>query len=203
MRITRRLQFKRVILLCFWFCLLTTYQAHGDDIEVAFSNEVAELTYARDAALFGLKQQKLAAGLLMTEDNSIVVQATLFNEVLRGKSPVEIDIGARFYLAGLTEPDDDIMALAFGARGRFKLPLDQFPVINRFALYVSSSIFFAPEITTSGTDINITDIDYVRGEIELTPTINGFVGVRKLDIDRDPGKGEIVNELYVGARFKF
>jgi hypothetical protein len=188
---------------CYCFCLLTTYPAYGDDIEVAFSNEFAELTYARDSGLIGLKEQKLAISLLVTEANSLVAQATLFSEVLKGKAPIELNIGGRFYLAGLTEPDDDIMALAFGARGRYKLPLDQFPVINRFPLYVSSSIFFAPEITTSGTDINITDIDYVRGEIELTSTINGFVGVRLLDIDRDPGKDDIVNELYAGARFNF
>jgi hypothetical protein len=173
--------------------------AQADSIEGSFSNDFGELVYSRDAGLIGLKDQEMAIGLFLSEDNNVVPHFTLSTEVLKGKSPIQFAISGRVYFAALTEPDDDVVGVAFGASGRYKLP-----ILGRFPLSIRSSIYFAPAITTSGSEIEIIDVDFVRGELELTPRIHGFAGLRLFEFDRDPGEDTLIDTvIYGGARFTF
>ena len=178
--------------------------AQADNIEGSFSNDFGELIYSRDAGLIGLKNQELAIGLFLNEDNNVVPHFTLSTEVLKDKSPIRFTVGGRAYFGVLTEPDDDVVGLAFGASARYKLPFDRFPVLERFPIHISSGIYFAPAITTSGSNIEIIDVDFVRGEIELTPRIHGFAGLRLFEFDREPGEDTLIDSvIYGGARFTF
>lgn len=178
--------------------------AQADSIEGSFSNDFGELVYSRDAGLIGLKDQELAIGLFLNEDNNVVPHFTLSTGVLKDKLPIQFAIGGRGYFAALTEPDDDVVGVAFGASGRYKLPFDRLPVLGQFPIHIRSSIYFAPAITTSGSDIEIIDADFVRGEIELTPTIHGFAGVRLFEFDRAPGDDTLLDSIiYGGASFTF
>ena len=179
--------------------------AQADSIEGAFSNDFLDLSYSRNAGLIGLNDQELTLSLFMNEKNNVIAYATLSKEVLKGASPIHFNIGARIYFAALTEPDDDVVGVAFGASGRYKLPFDRIPGLGQFPISIRSSIFFAPSITTSGSGIKIIDADFVRGEIELTPLIRGFAGLRLLEFDgRSSGEDRLIDSvIYGGASFTF
>lgn len=186
-------------------CAAVAGPAAANEVEASLGNKFGELLYTRDAAPVSLPDGDLTVAMLMTENNNLLAHATLDMEVLAEKTPVEFKIGARLYLASLVEPDDDIMGLGFGASGRFRLPFDRLPLLKRFPFYIAASIYFSPEITTSGAGVDVTDIHVIRGELELAPNILGVVGLRSLDIDRASGAQEdIVDErVYAGVRIRF
>jgi hypothetical protein len=178
--------------------------AQADSIEGSASNDFLDLSYSRNAGLIGLNDQELTLSLFMNEENNVIPYATLSKEVLKGATPIHFNIGARIYFAALTEPDDDVAGVAFGASGRYKLPFDRIPGLGRFPISIRSSIFFAPSITTSGSGIEIIDADFVRAEIELTPLIRGFAGLRLLEFDRNSGEDRLIDSvIYGGASFTF
>jgi hypothetical protein len=187
-------------------CLLCsiTSTTWAGEFAAILSDEFAELSYARDAGFVGLEEGRAEAGLLLTEDNTIIVHGTLDFPVLTDATPVELAVGTRLYLAGLVEPGDDIMGIGFGAAARYRLPLDRVPVLNRFPFYIAASIYYSPEVTTSGAGTDILDIHLIRGELELSENVLGLVGLRTLDVDRGVGEEDIVDErLYVGLRVQF
>src|SRR5918992_5506078 len=96
--------------------------AQADSIEGSFSNDFGELIYSRDAGLIGLKDQELAIGLFLNEDNNVVPHFTLSTEVLKDKLPIQFAIGGRGYFLALPEPADHVGGGGFGARRRFKIP---------------------------------------------------------------------------------
>lgn len=178
--------------------------AQADSIEGSANSNFAELTYSRDADVIGLKDQALALGLLLNEDRNTTLHFTLSKEVLKDKAPIQFAIGGRVYFARLVDPDDDVVGVAFGASGRYKLPFDRIPGLGQFPIFIRSSIFFAPAVTTSGSGTEIIDADFVRGEIELTPRILAFAGLRWFKFDRNSGDTTLIDSvIYGGARFNF
>src|ERR687896_1616284 len=96
--------------------------AQADSIEGSFSNDFGELIYSRDAGLIGLKDQELAIGLFLNEDNNVIPHFTLSTEVLKDKLPIQFAIGGRGYFSALTQPRHHLVGLGFGPSGRFKNP---------------------------------------------------------------------------------
>jgi hypothetical protein len=177
--------------------------SHADDLEVAFGEEFGHLEYWRDAAIVNMPEQTFGAGLLLTEPNDTMGYATLLTRVLEGYEPLDIRVGGRVVLVGLNDPDNDVIGIAFGATGRYRLPLDWFPGLRRYPVHVGARIFYAPETTTSDSGVDVLDVDIIRGEIELSPRLMGIVGVRKVSVDRRVGEDDIVDEkLYVGLRLE-
>jgi hypothetical protein len=194
---------KNVTLLsaAFFLAAITTIAApaQADEFEVSLANKFGEVRYARDGDFIGLPEGGVSAAFLRTSDNNSVVHGTVYTDILEGDLPLRFHIGASIYLASLVEPGDDIIGLAFGAAARYKLP-----VLPRWPIYIASSIFFAPEVTTSGNSVDILDLHVIRGEMEITPSIDALVGLRSFRVDRDFGDDDIVDErLYVGVRFRF
>src|ERR671914_1837251 len=94
--------------------------AQADSIEGSFSNDFGELIYSRDAGLIGLKDQELAIGLFLNEDNNVVPHFTLSTEVLKDKLPIQFAIGGRGYFLARTQPRDDGGGGAVGGHRRYK-----------------------------------------------------------------------------------
>lgn len=168
------------------------------------SDDHLELTYGRDAGFIGLDEGRSEVGLLMTEDNSIILQGTVEFPVLEGIRPLEMAVGGRLFMANLVDPDDDVMGIGFGASARYRLPTDRIPLLNRFPFHLAASIYYSPEVTTSGAGVDILDIHVIRGELELAENVYGLIGLRTLEVDRDDGDEEIIDErVYVGLRVVF
>ncbi|MGD8429232.1 MAG: YfaZ family outer membrane protein [Ectothiorhodospiraceae bacterium] len=179
------------------FLFALTQVASADELEASFANDYGEIMYTRDAAAVGQPGDQLRFGALVNESNNIIAHGTYQTDVLDQIREVQLNVGGRIYFAGLTEPDDDVVGLAFGAGARIRLPLDAIP------LYLGTGIFYAPAVITSGAGQRIIDVNVVRGEIGLTERMYGYVGYRRLNIDRNAGEDDIVKSLYVGARFLF
>jgi hypothetical protein len=179
-------------------------EARTDEVSVLLGNDYGEVAYSRHDTFMGIEGADVTAGLLMTEVNNILAHGTLSIPVLEEKTPLDISVGTRLFLASLVEPDDDIMGVGFGASASWRLPTDGVPFLRRFPLTLASSIYFSPEITTSGSGVDVTDLHVIRGEFELTPNMDALVGLRTLNVDRDAGEEDIVDErLYVGLRVRF
>lgn len=183
---------------------IVSADTRADEATALLGNEYGELIYSRDVDINQLPDGRASLGLLMTEDNTTLAHGTLSAGVLPGARPLDVRIGARIYMVNLVEPDDDVLAIGFGASARYRLPLDWIPVLERFPFYIAASIYFAPEIVTSGSNTDVLDVHIIRGELELAPNMEALVGLRTLDIDRPIGQDDIVDEkLYVGLRFRF
>ncbi|MFU8815827.1 MAG: hypothetical protein ACNA7W_10815 [Pseudomonadales bacterium] len=194
---------KNITLLSAALCMLAglgaVAPAQADEFEISLANKFGEIRYARDGEFIGLPDGGVSVAFLTTSANESVIHGTVYTDVLEGETPLSINVGARLYMARLVEPGDDVVGLGFGASARYKLP-----VLPRWPIYLAASIFFAPEVTTSGSSTDILDVHIIRGEMELTPSIDGLIGLRSLRIDRNVGDEDVVDErLYLGVRFRF
>ncbi len=167
----------------------------AEDLSVGLSNNFAEIDYRRDFRVGGLENSQLNAGLLMTENNTLVGRLGLAGNVFDRNSPLSLDVGARLYFVNLTNPDDDIAGVALGARLRYSLA----------PFHLSTGAYFAPEVVTSGGGTSILDFDVVRLEVDLNKRLSAFAGVRRFKVARDVGGDRklVDNRVYVGARFDF
>ena len=193
-----------VILMAASVGAIAAVEARADSATVLLGNEYGEAIYTRDGGLIGLRQSNVSAGLLMTESNDVLIHGTVAMPVLEQKTPLDISIGSRLFLTNLVEPDDDVIGIGFGAEASWLLPTHWIPLLRRFPLTVAASFYFSPEITTSGSGVDITDVHVIRGELELAPNVDALVGLRSLNVDRDTGSDDIVDEkIYVGLRARF
>ena len=189
---------------------ITPIQTRDDwysSIDVAISDAFAQFNYNRESAdVLGLTGKRVTLGLFLNEDNSIVPSAGLEGVILEDVTPIQLWVGSKVYLGFLASPDDDIFSVAFGARARWELPLDKIPFFKRFTAAISSNFYYGPEITTSGSGVNVVDSEWIKGEIDLTERLTGTVGARVLKFEKDgindPSE-ELADELFVGFIYKF
>src|ERR687895_1075064 len=90
--------------------------AQADSIEGSFSNDFGELIYSRDAGLIGLKDQELAIGLFLNEDNNVIPHFTVSTEVLKDKLPIQFAIGGGGDFLGRPQPPHAVGGGGFGGR---------------------------------------------------------------------------------------
>ncbi|MFW6092634.1 MAG: hypothetical protein ACODAC_01585 [Pseudomonadota bacterium] len=197
--------FRLIPVAAIWLLSATALPAAADEANVLLGNKYGELIYTRHDDMLGVPDASASVALLMTEDNNTLGHGTFATEVLPGALPrFTFDVGARLYLMNLVDPDDDVMGIGFGAGARFRAPVEWLPLFERYPLHLAASIYFAPEITTSGADIDVLDLHVIRGELELSPNIDGLVGLRTFEVDRAVGDDDIVDDrLYVGIRVRF
>lgn len=188
-------------LITIFTLVLTTVAASAQAhyLEGQLGEEIVEITYVTHLKQFSMPDKEFTASIFFNEENDIVTHFGILSEVLKDVTPITFQVGGKVYLAGLSAPDDDVFGIAVGLAARLKVPLKPIPV------YLSASIFAAPEVLTSGSNVNIVDVNLIRAEIDLTPTTLGFVGLRKFDIDRSDidADRKLVNEMYIGARYRF
>jgi hypothetical protein len=172
----------------------TVTDKRKSELEALLSNKTLEGNYYRTASILSLGDQELLGGINLTEDNDVFLKGGLSTHVLQKKTPLDIDIGARIYLSFVKEPDDDIIGLAAGIRGRYELKISE-----RFPIALASSIYYAPEIVTSGSNIDILDVEPIRAEVGLTSNIKAIAGFRVLEV----GDKSLDNLFNLGASFRF
>jgi hypothetical protein len=172
----------------------TVADERKNELEFLLSNKTFEGNYYRTASILSLENQEFLAGINLTEDNDVLLKGGLSTHVLQKKTPLDIDIGARVYLSFVKEPDDDVIGLAPGIRGQYELK-----IIERFPITLASSIYYAPEILTSGSNIDILDVVPIKAEVGLTSNIKAIVGLRVLEV----GDNSLDNTFNLGASFRF
>ncbi len=84
-----------------------------------------------------------------------------------------------------------MFGLAPGAEARYALPMA-----------VVANIFYAPEIITFGEADDILEFN-VRYELQVASRAVGSVGYRLLDVDRDNGDDQAVENVQLGLRLAF
>jgi hypothetical protein len=172
----------------------TVTDKSNNALEFLISNKTLEGNYYRTASILSLGDQEILGGINLTEDNDVLLKGGISTDVLQEKTPLDIDIGARIYLSFVKEPDDDVIGVGAGIRGRYELP-----IFERFPIALASSIYYAPEIMTSGSNIDILDVEPIRAEVGLTSTIKAIAGFRVLEV----GDKSLDNTFNLGASFRF
>lgn len=170
----------------------------ASEIEVMMSDEVGELRFTAKTERLGLRGNEASAAMFLTEENDVVLHGGAMLPVLQERTPLDFAIGGRIYLALISEPADDVIAISAGARVSYQFPFEKWP------LTVASSVFYAPEIFTSGDNINLIDWDIARAELGLTDAITGLVGFRHFELDTvGSGDRELIDEVYGGLQVSF
>jgi hypothetical protein len=172
----------------------TVTDKRKNDLEFLLSNKTLEGNYYRTASILSLGDQEFLLGINLTEDNDVLLKGGVSTDILQEKTPLDIDIGARIYLSFVKKPDDDVNGLAAGIRGRYELK-----IFERFPIALASSVYYAPEIMTSGSNIDILDVEPIRAEVGLTSNIKAIAGLRILEI----GDHTLDNTFNLGASFRF
>lgn len=174
---------------------------HRRQIELEITGDSIEGRFLTDADIVGLGGNQLGVGLLLSEDRDTVANGQILAPgLLQRFLPdfVSLSLGARAYIALLADPDDDVAAIAPGAKARVGLPfLEDVPVAG------VGEIFFAPDILSFGEAEEVIDFSG-RLEVQFLERTTGFVGFRVLNFERKGGgEDTIVDSLMGGIRFTF
>jgi hypothetical protein len=168
--------------------------AHADQAEISLSERAAEFDYAR---AIDASAADISAGLFFNEESDLMLNGGL---VVSGQPPGELPFsfgaGAKAYVAGLDDPDEDIAAIALGGRVGYTIPAN-------IPLHLTAQGFYAPSITAfSGAD-NLLDF-ITRFEVEFIPRTTAFVGYRFLQTDLEDGRDvELDDNIHIGLRLNF
>ncbi|MEZ5931866.1 MAG: YfaZ family outer membrane protein [Alphaproteobacteria bacterium] len=167
----------------------------GPAIEVSLSDDYIQGRYYTGGGLLGFDEATGHVGAYFSDNRDFIGNVGLMSDRVPLFIPgLTLSVGARGYVALLSDPDDDVVGLAPGVEGRFGLPYD-------FPIALVGNVFYSPDILTLGDAENIIDID-ARVEAEVIPDIVGFIGIREFRFDSDEGKDKkAANEIQVGARF--
>lgn len=177
----------------------TAMARKGKAFEIAFSNDYVQGNYFTGDGIFGYDQVSADLGIYFSDDRDIIGNVGVLTDdfpLVKQIEGLNLAVGARMYVALLSDPDDDVVGFAPGVQGRYGLPYD-----FGFPLAVAVSAYFAPDVLTLGDAEKVLDID-ARVEAEFVPDIVGFVGFREFRFDLDEGSDEkAAEEFQVGARF--
>ncbi len=170
----------------------------GALIEVALSDDYIQGRYFTEGGILGFDDAISHVGVYFSDSRDFIGNVGLMTEHMPLFVPgLTMSVGARGYVALLSDPDDDVVGLAPGIEGRFGLPAD-----FDFPLAAVGSIFYSPDVLTLGDAQDIIDIDG-RVEAEIRSDIVGFIGYRVHRFDSDEGANKkAANEIQIGARFR-
>lgn len=170
----------------------------GALIEVSLSDDYIQGRYYTENGLLGFDDAVSHVGVYFSDNRDFIGNVGLMTDPIPLFIPgLTLSVGARGYVALLSEPDDDVVGLAPGVEGRFGLPTE-----FDFPLAAVGSIFYSPDVLTLGDAEDIIDIDG-RVEAEIKSDIVGFIGYRVHRFDGDEGANKkAANEIQVGARFR-
>lgn len=172
----------------------TVTHERKNHMDVLLSSKTFQGDYHRTASALGMQDKEFLVGVYLTEDNDTLLKGGFSTDVLQNKTPFDFDIGARIYLSFQTEPDDDVIGIGGGIQIGYTLEY-----FENFPIYFASNVYYAPEVITSGKDIDVLDAEPIRVEFGLTPTIKMVAGLRNLKV----GDKTLSNDYNLGFSLKF
>lgn len=172
-------------------------ELRGSSAEIAFSNDTLEVRYLTSGGDVGMdRSSRLSGGFFLSEDRDIVLDAGVaFPAIDAGR--LTIAVGPQIYAALLDEENNDVFSITVGAQVRFLLQPE-------WGLAIAGKAYFGPDILTFGTADSLTDLS-ARVEMEFSPRVLGFAGMRWFEFDLVEGAGEqtLMEEVFVGAAYRF
>ena len=169
----------------------------GTAIEVALSDDYIQGRYYTGGGILGFDDATGHVGVYFSDNRDVIGNIGLMSDrvsLFKDFGNLSLSVGARTYVALLSDPDDDVVGLAPGIEGRYGLPFD-------FPLALVGNFFYSPDVLTLGDAEDIIDLD-LRVEAEVIPDIVGFIGFREFQFDSDEGSNkDVASEIQLGARF--
>lgn len=172
----------------------TVAKESKNDMDVLLSSKTFQGDYRRTTSALGLRDKEFLVGVYLTEDNDTLLRGGFSTEILQDKTPFDFDLGARIYLSFQTEPDDDVIGIGGGLQIGYTLEY-----FEKFPLYLASNLYYAPEVITSGKDIDIIDAEPIRAELVVSPTMKLIAGLRNLKVSNKT----LSNSYNIGFSVKF
>lgn len=165
--------------------------------EVALSNDTVQLRYEASGRTIGVDRSRFSSAFLLSEERDIVFSAGLAFPADVDLGRLSLAVGPQVYAALLEDENDDVMSLSIGAQARFLLS-------RRRGLALAGHAYYAPDILTFGSADNLTDLS-ARAEIEVSPRVIAFGGMRWFEFDLTEGGGErtLQEEVFVGFGYRF
>ncbi len=173
------------------------YADSGTTLSLVASEKVLRAEYERTQEVLGAEDARVATGFLMSELRDVIVTGTLNLNTFPGLVPqVSLSVGPKLYVALLGTENRDVFALGVGARAKYELPLDAFP------LSIEGSLHYAPDILAFGQSDRIIDWNVDAG-LRLRDNLSAFVGARLLSFDTRPGTRRVEDDIHFGITWHF
>ena len=164
-------------------------------ISLRVSDDVATLTYERDARRLGIDNGRVQAGFLLSEQRDTIFTGTLMVDTRPDLVPqVRLSVGARAYAALLGVENRDVVALGLGVEGFYSLPIRVLP------LELQVGAFYAPDVLAFGQADRIIEWNADVG-LRLRERLAAYAGFHFLQVDTRPGDREIDDEIHIGIRW--
>ena len=165
-------------------------------VQVYASDKTAEVSYEKSGPVLNLNNSRASASLLFNEKRDNVLSGSLMYDAEPEFFPgLTLSFGSKLFAGLLGIENADIVGLAATIQAAYMLPVRQFP------LQLSASASYAPDILTFGQADRIIDWN-VRTGLSLTNNIDGFVGLRFLQFDTQPGDRKLDKKVHIGIRWK-
>ena len=189
----------RAALFAFALIATTVVQAQQGPteraIELAMSDETAQVRYIDDTEFGGQGNNELSYALFLSEERDVVGSAGVLIPSNLNLGEFEIRFGPQAYAALLSEENNDVFALAFGLDARLNLARNR-------GLAVVGSAYWSPDVLTFGSADNLRDF-MARAELQLTNQLLGFGGYRWFELDLlERQERGLQNEIFIGVRWQ-
>ena len=184
----------------YWFAsllCLSSSMAYAVDLELAFSDETANIEVQTDSENFGFSGSDLSAALFFNDEDDFAISAGLLVDgTPAGDQPFTYGLGGKIYYIDADVPNATTTAIALGVGIKFHIPA-------RMPMAVGGDIYFAPDITAFGDADSLLDFR-IRFEMDVLPNATAFAGYRRFEIDLDQGGDyELDDNPHIGIRFQF
>jgi hypothetical protein len=167
----------------------------GTALELAMSDETAQLRYIDPEEIAGQDDGELAYTLFLSEDRDVVGSAAAMVGTNLSIGEFDIRVGPQAYVGLLSEENNDVFALSFGVDARLSLARNR-------GIAIAGSAFWSPDVLTFGSADNLTDF-MARAEAQLTNRLLGFAGYRWFELDLlDRQERKLQNEIFAGVRWQ-
>lgn len=167
----------------------------GPAVELSLSNKAGEVRYRTPTSIGGQPNTEASYAIFLSEDRDLVGSAALLFDTDLAIGPLQVRLGPQAYAALLNEENEDVFAIAIGARVRYEL-------IRSRGIALVGSANWSPDILTFGSADNLTDF-MARAEMRLSDRVTGFAGYRwfRLDLTMRDRK-TLQNELFAGIHWQ-
>lgn len=170
-------------------------ESHERIVQLYASDKSAELLYVVQGPVAGLKNSRAYASFLFTEErDNALTGSILYDTDLDVFPGLSLSFGTKAFAGLLAIENADVFGLAASIEAAYLFPVRQFP------LNLSAAVNYAPDILTFGLSDRIFDW-HVRAGLPLTDNIDGFVGLRYLQFDTQPGERELDKRVHIGVRW--
>lgn len=167
------------------------------ELEIALSNETANIEYRGDSEMIGLEGADVEAAIFFNDEDDFSLVAGLQTDGSpAGDQPFAFTLGARLYVVETDLPNASAQALALGAGFDYFIPANM-------PMMVGAKVYYAPQVTTLGDADNLLDFR-AQFSIDLLPSASVFLGYRQYEVDlQATGTHDLDENIHIGLRFHF